>query len=140
MGVFNDYDFNANPLGFHNRTVRALASTARRIRHLGLADSIGIDYHKTGFTPYVSSAIILKNGRDFERLTRRDEETPYIFQSGERHPGKARSRRPGAGNGPLSAIANLPSSDAAACRRCSAIWSPWPTCCANISTVTHRPR
>ncbi|MFN7985180.1 MAG: pyridoxal-dependent decarboxylase [Vicinamibacterales bacterium] len=105
--VFNDYDFNANPLGFRNRTVRALAGTARRIRHLGLADSIGIDYHKTGFTPYVSSAIILKNGRDFERLTRRDEETPYIFQSGERHPGKYTLETTRAGNGPLSAIANL---------------------------------
>jgi len=105
--VFNNYDFDTNPLGFRHRTVRSLAGTARRIRHLSLADSIGIDYHKTGFTPYVSSAVILKNGRDFERLMRRDEETPYIFQSGERHPGKYTLETTRAGNGPLSAIANL---------------------------------
>lgn len=105
--VFNDYDFERNPLAFRHRTVRALAGTSRRIRHLGLADSIGIDYHKTGFTPYVSSAVLLKNGNDFNYLRRRDEETPYIFQSGERHPGKYTLETTRAGNGPLAAIANL---------------------------------
>lgn len=105
--VFNDYDFENNPLGFRHRTVRALAGTSRRIRHLSLADSIGIDYHKTGFAPYVSSAVLLRDGRDFERLTRSDEETPYIFQSGTRHPGKYTLETTRAGNGPLSAIANL---------------------------------
>ena len=105
--VFNDYNFETNPLGFRHRTVRALAGTARRIKHLGQADSIGIDYHKTGFAPYVSSAVLLRNGKDFERLTRRDEETPYIFQSGARHPGKYTLETTRAGNGPLSALANL---------------------------------
>jgi glutamate/tyrosine decarboxylase-like PLP-dependent enzyme len=105
--VFNDYDFEANPLGFRHRTGRALAGTTRRIRHLGLADSLGIDYHKTGFTPYISSAILLKDGGDFTYLTRPDEDTPYIFQSGARHPGKYTLETTRAGGGPLSAIANL---------------------------------
>ena len=105
--VFNDYDFERNPLAFRHRTVRALAGAARRIRHLGLADSIGIDYHKTGFAPYISSAVLLKDGRDFERLTRREEETPYIFQSGSRHPGRYTLETTRAGSGPLAAIANL---------------------------------
>ncbi len=105
--VFNDYDFEQNPLGFRHRTVRALAGTARRIRHLGLADSIGIDYHKTGFAPYISSAVLLRDGRDFTHLTRSEEETPYIFQSGTRHPGKYTLETTRAGGGPLAAIANL---------------------------------
>ncbi len=105
--VFNDYDFEANPLEFKHRTVRALAGTSRRIRHLGLADSVGIDYHKTGFAPYISSAVLLKDGRDFGHLTRREEETPYIFQSGTRHPGKYTLETTRAGSGPLAAIANL---------------------------------
>lgn len=105
--VFNDYDFEANPLAFRNRTVRALAGTSRRIRHLGLADSIGIDYHKTGFAPYISSSVLLKDGHDFSHLTRREEETPYIFQSGTRHPGKYTLETTRAGSGPLAAIANL---------------------------------
>jgi L-2,4-diaminobutyrate decarboxylase len=105
--VFNDYDFEANPLGFRHRTVRALAGTARRIRYLSLADSLGIDYHKTGFAPYISSAVLVRDGRDFERLARRDEETPYIFQSGMRHPGKYTLETTRAGSGPLAALANL---------------------------------
>ena len=105
--VFNDYDFEANPLGFRHRTVRALAGTTRRIRHLGLADSLGIDFHKTGFAPYISSAVLLKDGGDFAYLTRPDEDTPYIFQSGARHPGKYTLETTRAGGGPLAAIANL---------------------------------
>lgn len=105
--VFNDYDCEHNALGFRQRTVRALAGTSRRIRHLGLADSVGIDYHKTGFAPYVSSAVLLRDGRDFSHLARRDEDTPYIFQSGQHHPGKYTLETTRAGNGPLAAIANL---------------------------------
>ncbi|MCH9018085.1 MAG: hypothetical protein IIB89_10035, partial [Chloroflexi bacterium] len=62
--VFNDYDFEENPLGFQHRTVRALAGTTRRIQHLGLADSIGIDFHKTGFTPYISSLFLTRDVAD----------------------------------------------------------------------------
>lgn len=105
--VFNDYDWDANPLEFRHRTVRALAGTSRRIRHLGLADSIGVDFHKTGFTPYISSAVILKDRHDFAHLTRADEDTPYIFQSGERHPGKYTLETSRSGSGPLAALANL---------------------------------
>jgi glutamate/tyrosine decarboxylase-like PLP-dependent enzyme len=105
--VFNDYDFEQNPLGFRHRTVRALAGTARRIRHLGLADSIGVDFHKTGFAPYISSALLVRDAGDFEHLTRSEEETPYIFQSGARHPGRYTLETTRAGSGPLAAIANL---------------------------------
>jgi glutamate/tyrosine decarboxylase-like PLP-dependent enzyme len=105
--VFNDYDFEQNPLGFRKRTVRALAGTSRRIRHLGLADSLGVDFHKTGFTPYISSALLVRDGRDFGLLTRREEETPYLFQSGTRHPGKYTLETSRAGSGPLAALANL---------------------------------
>jgi glutamate/tyrosine decarboxylase-like PLP-dependent enzyme len=105
--VFNDYDFEKNPLGFRHRTVRALAGASRRIKHLGLADSIGIDYHKTGFAPYISSAVLVRDRHDFSRLARREEDTPYVFQSGERHPGKFTLETTRAGNGPLAALANL---------------------------------
>ncbi len=105
--VFTDYDFDGNPLGFRLRTVRALAGTARRIRHLGLADSIGVDFHKTGFTPYISSAVLLRDGGDLQRLARQQEDTPYIFQSGERHPGRYTLETSRSGSGPLAALANL---------------------------------
>ena len=40
--VFNDYDVEANPLGFRFRTLRALAGTQRRIRHLPLVNEEGM--------------------------------------------------------------------------------------------------
>ncbi len=105
--VFNDYDFESNPLGFRHRTVRALAGTARRIRHLGLSDSLGIDFHKTGFAPYISSAFLTCDADDLQLISRRPEATPYLFQSGQHHPGKYTLETTRSGGGPMSALANL---------------------------------
>lgn len=106
-GVFNDYDLHANPLGFRHRTIRALAGTKRRIQHLGLADSIGIDFHKTGFTPYVSSLVLIKDAHDLRLISRSQETTPYLFQSGQYHPGKYTLETTRSGGGPMAALANL---------------------------------
>jgi L-2,4-diaminobutyrate decarboxylase len=106
-GVFNDYDFAHNPLGFRHRTVRALAGTRRRIQHLPLADSIGIDFHKTGFAPYVSSLFLAKDGGDLELICRKPEETPYLFHDGHYHPGRYTLETTRSGAGPMAALANL---------------------------------
>lgn len=105
--VFNDYDYEANPLGFRHRTVRALAHTARRIKHLPLADSVGIDYHKTGFAPYVSSSFIAKDSGDLKLIARDESAMPYLFQSGHYHPGKYSLETTRSGSGPMAALANL---------------------------------
>ena len=105
--VFNDYDFTTNPLGFGPRTVRALAGTARRMRHLGHSDSLGIDFHKTGFAPYVSSLFLLRNAADLQLISRDQSATPYLFQSGHYHPGKYTLETTRSGSGPMSALANL---------------------------------
>ncbi|MCA9066270.1 MAG: aspartate aminotransferase family protein, partial [Planctomycetaceae bacterium] len=105
--VFNDYDLTTNPLQFPDRTIRALAGAVRRIRHLPLADSIGIDYHKTGFAPYVSSAFVTSHTADLQLLSRSQEATPYLFQSGEYHPGRYTLETTRSGSGPMSALANL---------------------------------
>lgn len=105
--VFNDYDFRANPLGFPHRTLRALAGAQRRIATLGRADSIGIDFHKTGFTPSVSSLFLLRESADFNRIARNDDAMPYLFQSGHYHPGKYTLETTRSGSAPLAALANL---------------------------------
>jgi len=105
--VFNDYDFQANPLGFRPRTVRALAGTERRIRQLPLADSVGIDFHKTGFTPYVSSLFLVKDSTDLELISRKQSDTPYLFHDGHYHPGRYTLETSRAGSAPMSALANL---------------------------------
>jgi len=105
--VFDDYDYEANPLGFRHRTVRALAATAHRVRHLRLADSIGIDFHKTGFAPYVSSLFLSRDAADLQLIARHTEDMPYLYQSGQHHPGKYSLETSRSGAGPMSALGNL---------------------------------
>lgn len=105
--VFNDYPFEQNPLGFRHRTVRAVAGTRRRIRELPLADSVGIDFHKTGFTPYVSSLFLVKDGVDLELITRQQSDTPYLFHDGHYHPGRYTLETSRSGCAPMAALANL---------------------------------
>ncbi|MFN0195122.1 MAG: pyridoxal phosphate-dependent decarboxylase family protein [Planctomycetaceae bacterium] len=105
--VFNDYDFENNPLGFRHRTVRALAGVQRRIEHLHLADSLGIDFHKTGFTPYVSSLFLIKDAHELQRIAKDPAATPYLFHAGQYHPGKYTLETTRSGAGPLAALANL---------------------------------
>jgi glutamate/tyrosine decarboxylase-like PLP-dependent enzyme len=105
--VFNDYDFEANPLEFRGRTVRALAAAQDRIRHLPLADSIGIDFHKTGFAPYVSALVLVRRQSDLTRIARPAETMPYLYQSGEHHPGFYTLETTRSAQGPMAALANL---------------------------------
>jgi glutamate/tyrosine decarboxylase-like PLP-dependent enzyme len=105
--VFNDYDFDQNPQGFQPRTVRSLAGTQRRISQLHLSDSLGIDFHKTGFTPYTSSLFLSKSGDDLELVARDSEAMPYLFKSGKYHPGKYTLETSRSGAGPMAALGNL---------------------------------
>ncbi|MGD9645389.1 MAG: aspartate aminotransferase family protein [Pirellulales bacterium] len=105
--VFNNYDFEVNPLGFRGRTVRALAAANYRIQHLHLADSIGIDFHKTGFAPYISSLVLVREATDFTLIARRREQMPYLYQSGEYHPGMFTLETSRSGLGPMAALANM---------------------------------
>lgn len=105
--VFRDYDFAANPLGFRGRTVQALAGAVQKLRHLGRADSVGVDFHKTGFAPYISSLVWVRNKGDFTPLSRDRATMPYIYHSGEHHPGMFTLETSRGGQGPMTALANL---------------------------------
>ncbi|MEX0715813.1 MAG: pyridoxal-dependent decarboxylase [Planctomycetaceae bacterium] len=105
--VFDDYDYDANPLDFRHRTVRAIAAVTRRIRHLGLSDSLGIDYHKTGFAPYISSAFLSRDAADLQLIARPRSSTPYLFHAGEYHPAQYSLETSRPGSGPMAALANL---------------------------------
>ena len=105
--VFSDYSFAENPLGFRGRTVRALAAAVSRMRHLGLADSLGIDFHKTGFAPYVSSLFLLRERADFAAIVRQRESMPYLYHTGEYHPGMFTLETTRSATGVMAALANL---------------------------------
>lgn len=104
--VFNDYDFGSNPLGFRPRTLRALAGARRRIRHLALADSVGVDFHKTGFAPCVSSLVLFREREDLRLLARPAEQMPYLYHFGDHRPGTFTLETSRAGTGPLAALGN----------------------------------
>lgn len=105
--VFNDYPLEANSLGFQPRTVRALAGACQHIRYLSLADSIGVDFHKPGFAPYISSMVLIKQKEDLELLRRSAEQMPYLYQYGDHRPGMYTLETSRSGAGILAALANL---------------------------------
>lgn len=105
--VFRDYNFSLNSLEFPDRTLRALAGANRRMRYLHLADSTGVDYHKTGFAPYISSAFFVKDAQDLQILARDQATTPYLFQSGEYNPGRFTLETSRSGTGPMAALGTL---------------------------------
>lgn len=67
---FKDYDFAANPLGFSERILPILKSNGQAMKELVHADAVGLDFHKVGWSPYVSSCFLYKDASDFESLLR----------------------------------------------------------------------
>jgi glutamate/tyrosine decarboxylase-like PLP-dependent enzyme len=105
--MFNDYPFAENPLGFPPGAVHALAAAQHRIRHLHLADSVGIDFHKTGYVPYVASLFLVKQRSDFGLLARQKSQMPYLYQSGEYHPGMFTLETTRSACGPMAALGSM---------------------------------
>jgi L-2,4-diaminobutyrate decarboxylase len=105
--TFRDYDFEKNLLGFHHRTLRSLNHSLERLGDLSLADSIGFDFHKTGYAPYLSSAFLVRDRRGLDLLSRQPEQMPYLYQFGCYHPGVFTLECSRSGAGALAAFANL---------------------------------
>jgi glutamate/tyrosine decarboxylase-like PLP-dependent enzyme len=105
--TFRDYDFETNPLGFHARTLRSLRHSLKRMGDLSLADSLGVDFHKTGYAPYISSVILVKDRHDLTLLSRQPDQMPYLYQFGAYHPGIFTLECSRSGAGALAAFANM---------------------------------
>ena len=58
---FKDYDFKSNPLKFSKISLKKIFSISKKMSELKYADSVGIDFHKTGFCPYTSSIFMVKD-------------------------------------------------------------------------------
>ena len=114
FGKHEDYD----PLDFKKSTAplyRSLAIVTRKIKNLKLADSIGVDFHKTGFTPCVSSLVLFKNQQskdgkvmnDLNLLRRDQKKMPYLYQFSDYHPGEYTLETTRSALGVLAALANF---------------------------------
>jgi len=76
--AFKNYNFKKNPLGFSKEVLPYLEKNYNAIKDIFYADAFGVDFHKTGFSPYISSAFVYKNAEEFETLLSR--EVPAYLQ------------------------------------------------------------
>ena len=81
--TFKDYDFAHNPLGFSAEALDIIRKNYEQIKGIHMADAVGIDFHKFGFSPYISSCFLYRDAAEFENIMRRgsyaylQEVTPY---------------------------------------------------------------
>ena len=68
---------------------------------------MGIDFHKTGFAPYISSLVLVKERADLQLLMRDPKQMPYLYHFGDHRPGMYTLETSRAGTGPLAALANF---------------------------------
>lgn len=66
--MFAGYNFEENSLGFSSEAVLHLKHVYNAISHIFLADSFGADFHKTGFAPYLCSAVLFKDKKKLYAL------------------------------------------------------------------------
>lgn len=106
--MFNSYDFDNNPLSIPKNVISDIKDINNDIKQLTYADSFGVDFHKTGFCPYISSLFMVKNREDFFKLgdntsTMRLESTNY----GEYAPFEQTLELTRSAKGPIGALSSL---------------------------------
>ncbi|MBI2558955.1 hypothetical protein HYW20_06560 [Candidatus Woesearchaeota archaeon] len=97
---FKDYDFENNPLNIDGGALKDVRQISDRLAKLTLADTLGIDFHKTGFAPYSSSLFLIK---DKKRLYGATEISEY----GKHTPFKYTIENSRAATGVMSAYVSL---------------------------------
>ncbi len=76
--MFKNYNFKQNPLQFSAAVLPLIEKNYEAIKGIFYADAFGVDFHKTGFSPYISSVFVYKNATEFETLLGRT--TPAYLQ------------------------------------------------------------
>lgn len=105
--VFKDYDFKNNPMEFSPKTLKSINESYNKIKNIHLADAVGIDFHKTGFTSYNCSMICVKNSDDLKMLSREKHDMAYLYQFSAYTPGEYTLECSRAGNYALCAWCSL---------------------------------
>jgi L-2,4-diaminobutyrate decarboxylase len=86
---FREYDSERNILDFSPEVLQQIAVFNKLTANFRYADSLGIDFHKTGFIHYNSSMFLVQAERDM-RLLKRDSSltTPLFHDKDAYNPGK----------------------------------------------------
>jgi L-2,4-diaminobutyrate decarboxylase len=104
----NEYDLEKNPLKIVDEVKPIITKVQQLCLGLRVADSVTIDFHKTGRGHYPSSAFIVSNRSDLRYLSRSKDDTPYFPEADSRRDPALftlETSRPGLG--PYTVMASL---------------------------------
>lgn len=98
---FKDYDMEKNSLDISEVVKEKISKIVKNLRNLNYADSFGVDFHKMGFCPYISSLFMVKDKSSFYKdknnLVEFGQYTPFAYTIENSRPG----------SGPMSAYIAL---------------------------------
>ena len=104
---FNKYDFEKNELNIDERHLKRIKSLNNRVKQIIYADSVGVDFHKTGFCTLTSSVIVLKNRKDYFTLNPAKEFPLEDLEFGKYNPFETTLELSRGGHGIISALVAL---------------------------------
>jgi glutamate/tyrosine decarboxylase-like PLP-dependent enzyme len=79
--MFRDYDYDRNPVGIAPYALDTIRKQYDRIRHVMMADSWGIDFHKgVGACPIDSSVVVFNKRADLVRLRKDGSSSASMHQ------------------------------------------------------------
>jgi L-2,4-diaminobutyrate decarboxylase len=84
---FKDYDFKKNEIGISISAIIRIKKVLEDLKHINQADSFGIDFHKMGFCPYISSVFMIKDGSTFSEKRKDIFNWPFFYSMENSRPG-----------------------------------------------------
>ena len=80
---YKNYDFKKNTLGINDDTLSKIEIMYRRVSYSSLADGVGIDFHKGGFSPMNNSVFLAKEADElymlFNKKVSAADRNPYLY-------------------------------------------------------------
>lgn len=105
---YNGYDFNSNPMNIPKQTLDKIQLMHSYISEIKYADSCGMDFHKTGYAPYISSIIMFHDKKDYYFLGDKEQDVDVKkLQYGGFAPFEQTLELTRSSDGPLAAWATL---------------------------------
>lgn len=107
--VFENYDFDKNDLNMDSETLNIIKYLYEQIKDVKYATTIGVDFHKTGFCPYVTSMVLVKDYKTFYKLNPEKEMKIDDINYGNYNPYLTSLEYSRSCHGPVAALTNLKS-------------------------------
>lgn len=104
---YNNYDFEKNDLHLSKNVLARINNLNRLVSRVKYADSVGVDFHKTGFCPYASSLFLTKNSEDIYELNNKKPIPLEVIEYGSYSPSTYTLELSRSSIGPISALTTL---------------------------------